>query len=393
MTSDMSHTNPHVCFISQQIYCYLADGDYEGGGGAERQQHLIGKELNQRGFKVSYITGDYGGNGEEVIDACTVKRAIPRSVGYRGGHKKFLNLLAAMREVDADVYYVRSSLILFIFVSIICKIRGKPLVYVIAADSTVEPDRLDDLENGWFSGLYLKQLTQPVIKRLYLRSVAGADQVLTLTDHQREVLMEEYGIPATVVPVGYDLPPGDDIPAPVEREYFFWAGRLTPNNNPDTFLDAATQLPSDEFVMAGPEGNHPKFTEQVVKTAESLDNVTYIGYVKPTAIHEYFREAKGFIQTTGTTAGFGNTTLEAWRFATPVISLHSTFDGMIEKRELGLFADHSADLLAEHIEALSDSPEQIEKYGWNGREYLEEHFSLTSIGDSYEEILLDVVEQ
>jgi glycosyltransferase involved in cell wall biosynthesis len=65
---------------------------------------------------------------------------------------------------------------------------------------------------------------------------------------------------------------------------------------------------------------------------------------------------------------------------------------LIEKREVGLFAYHSVDLLAEHIETLSESPEKIEKYGWNGREYLERHFSLTRIGDSYEEILTDTVE-
>ncbi|MBO4248892.1 glycosyltransferase family 4 protein [Halomicrobium sp. IBSBa] len=387
----MGKSNPHICFISQQVYCYLTDGNYESAGGAERQQYLLGKELRRRGFEISYITGDYGGLGEETIDSITLKRSIPMNVGFSGAHKKFLGLFRAMRNLNADIYYVRSSLVLFIFATAISKIINKRIVYVVASDQTVEPERLDDLEHGWFSNISMKRLTQPIIKRLYLRSVGDADQVITLTNHQKQVLQEEYDIPATVVPVGYDLPPADDILDPSEREYFFWAGRLTPDKHPDTFLDAAAQLPDEEFVMAGPKGGHPEFTERVIKTASSMDNVTYIGYVKPTTIHEYFKKSMGFIQTTGTTAGFGNTTLEAWRFATPVVSLHSNFDGTIEQRELGLYADGSVDLLAEHIEALSDSPEQIDKYGWNGREYLDDHFSLASIGDSYEEILTDVV--
>lgn len=374
---------PHLCFISTTVYSYLADDDIELAGGAERQQFLLGSELSEKGYQVSYITGVFESVGRTNMKGFEVHQSIPLESGITGAPLKIWRIFNAIRECDADIYYVRGNPFHCIIVSNICKMLNKEFVYSIANDAQVDPKRLKESANIGY-------------RKLYMNAVGNASEVATLTNHQKELLREEHGIDATFIPVGYDVPSEEEILPVEDREFVFWAGRIVEYNKPNAFIDLAKEFPELKFVMAGPSEvesdldakimDESSFEVETLRNAREVSNLEYIGFVPPDEIHEYFRKAIAYIQTTDAIADIGNTTLEAWRYATPIITLYTTYDGKIETNELGLYSDSSFEKLVDNMEALVNSPELQEKLGKNGREHLKDNFSLEEITSRYEKL-------
>jgi len=372
---------PHVCFISTTVYAYLSDEPIELAGGAERQQYLLGKELKERGYKISYITGVFDTRAKSKIEGFDVYQSLPLDSGVTGAPLKMWRLFQSMTDCDADIYYVRGNPFHCILAAHMCKLLGKQFVYSIANDAQVDQERL-------------KRDTSYFYRRLYIRSIRMASEVATLTTHQKDLLKQNHNIDATWIPVGYDVPPTDKIVPHSQREYIFWAGRIVEYNKPNAFIDLAREFPETKFVMAGPSEldsdftimGEPTFEEKTIKAAQEVQNLEYIGFVPPDEIHEYFKNAISYIQTTDAIADIGNTTLEAWRYATPIISLYTNYDGKIESNELGLYSAGSFQQLIKNTSTLLESSDLQAKLGYNGRDHLKKHFSLAHITDKYESL-------
>src|ERR1043165_587613 len=98
-----------VCFISLKSYDLLREGAQPRFiGGAERQQVLVGRGLQQLGYRVSFVTLDVGQEdginhkGIRVFKAYHPERGVPvlRSISPRWN-----GLCSALRRADADIYH------------------------------------------------------------------------------------------------------------------------------------------------------------------------------------------------------------------------------------------------------------------------------------------------
>jgi len=369
-----NNTSKHICFVSDTIHSYFDSGFKQGVGGAERQQYLIAQQLHNDGFSISVLTRDYDDTSPEIINGIEVWKEIPDIRGGLNAPKKAASLLTALRTVDADIYYVRGNDFLCLVTSLYCRLTDARFVYAVANDSDIEPEHLNK-KNVLF-------------KNLYLSSIRNADAVTVLTPHQKTVLDRQHGINATVVPCGYDLPPEDELLNHDEREFVLWVGRLDPDQKkPERYLQLAKDTPEVQFVMIGPPDNDDEdrsYFDLIRTQAESLNNMEFIEFVPPDEIHEYFRKASLLVNTSDY-EGFGNVFLEAWRYATPAVTLHYTLHGVIDEQNVGVHVD-SIDDLSTTVRTLHQNSDQRSTMGIAGRELVCDNYSMRAVMDQYREI-------
>lgn len=362
----------HICFVSPKLIHFLYPDKSSSAGGAERQQHLLANEFVNRGYDVSVVTNRTDGRVSENVGEIAVHQAIPTTHGMRTVPHRALALLRALRRVNADIYYVRGNPLISVITSFYCEIFNEKYLYAVANDANVEPAHLRDLGTMYRS--------------LFVRSFKRADSVVCLTEHQKKVLEEEHGVSATVIPCGYTLPELEEIVPQSDRDYVLWVGRIDSHQKkPRRFLELARTLSRIQFVMIGaPNEGEEEFFEQVREEAESIPNLSFKGFVPPDKVASYFREAALVINTSDR-EGFGNIFLEAWRYATPVVSLHYSLDGIIANKPVGVLAG-SKIRLAKNVKNLIDNVDERKRLGDNGRKLVANRFSIQAVADQYEEV-------
>jgi len=124
--------------------------------------------------------------------------------------------------------------------------------------------------------------------------------------------------------------------------------------------------------------------KKIKSRAATIENLNFKGFVPPDAIHDYFRRAYLLVNTSDY-EGFGNVFLEAWRYETPVISLHYTLHGVIDQEPVGYYAG-SMDKLGAQVEGLLLDADCRREFGRNGRQYVGENYSFSSVVTAYEKI-------
>jgi glycosyltransferase involved in cell wall biosynthesis len=367
----------HVCFVSPKIHNFLGTGEETGAGGAERQQYLLAEALRDRGHDVSLLTRNYDdGARYEHRDGLGVWKWIPDVRGVTGAPLKASAVWYALTRIDADVYYVRGNDFLCMAVANYCRLTDAAFVYAVSSDADVEPSYLADYH--------------PLRRRLYVESIRSADAVAAQTHHQQRILAEAHGIDSTILANGYDLPPEADVPSHEDREFVLWVGRIArEQKRPELFLDLARALPEVQFVMVGPPNDDEEvYFEEVQAEAATVDNLRFEGFVEPSAIDEYYRRAIALVNTS-TYEGLPNVFLEAWRYATPVVSLDYDLDGDLRTEPIGRHSG-SMDALVADVASLVDDVECRANLGWSGRDYLDRNYSMRRLVERYEELFAGV---
>lgn len=362
-----------ICFISISAYGYFNE-KVPAGGGAERQFHLLSSNLTNQ-FDVHLIVGDYGQPSIETRDGVTLHKAYRpnSSASFLERGKQLLQLQRAVRQADADIYitrcYPRRLVAFFSLLSIL----QKPLVYHIAADPFVEKPVLANKFHN----------------RLYNYAISNMKQVIVQTQYQKDQIQRNWGVVPEIIPNGYY--PSDIVDLHETRDYFLWVGRIIKKQKrPHLFLDLAASIPNEEFVLIGPTKGNEKYTERITKRAVNMDNVKYVGRVPPSEIHEYYRRAISLVNTS-TFEGFPNTFLEAWRYATPVISL-SVNPGqfLCSEPSTKYFASDDLDLLNDIVRELSNSIDKRIKLGACGIQSFTSQYELSSVVNSYQNLIKEL---
>lgn len=369
----------NICFVSDTIHTYFNSELRKGVGGAERQQCMIAKRLRNEGFQVSVLTLDLKDyTSPQIIDGVEIWKEIPDLRGSVRAPLKVIGLLRALRKVNADLYYVRGNDFLCIVTSLYCQLTDSKFVYAVANDSNIDPNHLSE-RNFLFT-------------KIYLSSISSADAVTVLTPYQKKILARDHGIRSTVVPCGYDIPSADELLSHEHREFILWVGRLDPDQKrPERYLRLAENNPGLPFIMIGPPDNddHDRsYFNKIKEKADSIENLKFIDFVPPDEIHEYFRKASVLVNTSDY-EGFGNVFLEAWRYATPVVTLKYTLHGLINERNVGVQATSIEDL-SRIVEELHMSYDRRSEMGWNGRALIKEKFSIEAVIDQYRQIFSDI---
>lgn len=369
----MTETDRHrVCFITPTAYGYF-NATAPAGGGAERQLYLLSQELIQY-FDVHFIVGDYGQPRRETRDGVTLHRCYVPG-GDATTVSKAVSLTAAMKRAAADVYVNRGPPRHAITVSIIARLLGTPWIYNIANDANLT-HRVDSLAVPF--------------RIAFENALASAGRRITQTSHQRSVLRERFGHGSVVVPNGYPPLPESDVADHANRGYFLWIGRLNrEQKRPHRYLDLAAALPRHEFVLIGSVDRDETYRDEIVARARRLDNVEHIERVPPDEIQTYYDDAIAFINTSAY-EGFPNTFLEAWRSATPVLSLtvdpyrylspHDVDNGT--HRRFG-HADDEPAVLQERAERLATDRSLRRAIGTDSREQFSRRYGIESVAAEY----------
>ncbi|HEX6154859.1 MAG TPA: glycosyltransferase family 4 protein, partial [Burkholderiales bacterium] len=119
-------------------------------GGAEVQQSNLARLFVANGYRVSMVTMDYGQPERSVVDGVTVYKAFAPHAGLPGLrflHPRITSMWRALREVDADIYYQRSSAMWTGVVAAFCRRYGKRSIYAGASDRDFEPGQ-EQIKHG-----------------------------------------------------------------------------------------------------------------------------------------------------------------------------------------------------------------------------------------------------
>jgi len=361
-----------VSFVSPRLYRYISPNSQKPAGGAQRQQSMISTQLASRGYDVSAIVADYGHSDCGRHGGVKLIKGVPETLsGMSSVLKAVYSLARSMHTVDADVYLVRGAPRLATTAFLISKVLQKRFTFRVANDADVDPSYLKDRYNQFFSYLYRV-------------SISNADIVIAQTRKQRQLLRNNFGVEAKIVPNGYDLPPSSELLPHRERGYVLWVGSSDPDKkNPYLFLRLAKQVPGVSFKMISqPIPGNENFHEEIKKETTSVSNLDFIGTVAPDEVHSYYREAMLLVNTSNY-EGFPNTFLEAWRYETPIVSLYFDLDGLLGKNRCGIRAG-TMEALIKVVKIIISDPSTRSKLGKNGRTYMKKSFSLDMVVDSYE---------
>ncbi|WP_254840507.1 glycosyltransferase family 4 protein [Natronomonas marina] len=366
--------NLEICFIAPYLYKYLDEKENKPAGGAQRQQYLLASELKNRGYSIKLLVEDVGQDKEQSIEDMLVVSGCPTNISsFFKIPQQICLLWHAIYTIDADIYYVRGAPRLTIAVGIGCKLLGKNFVFCAANDSDIFKSHLQE------------KYTKPV-RKAYFWTIRNADTVISQTNRQRSQMESDFNIDSVRIPNGYTIPDSKCLLHHEERQFVLWVGSSDPNQKrPEKFLKLAKSLPEEDFVMISkPHPGREKYHDELKNRAENIDNIYFLGTTPPDLVHEYHRRAKVFINTSAY-EGFPNTFLEAWRFATPIVSLSFDVDQILRTKEVGMHSGSQAQL-EEDTELLLSAPERRNQMGQNGRELLKEKYSLSSVTDRYEEV-------
>jgi glycosyltransferase involved in cell wall biosynthesis len=307
-------TRPHICFVAPSTWPIFSGArDIPVVGGAEVQQSIIAPELAKRGFKVTMVTLDYGQDDATDVKGVTVRKLYRPDAGFpvvRFVYPRITTLWRVLKEVDADIYYQRTSAALTGLMAMFCRRNGKKCVYSGASDVDFLPGR--------------QEIGLARDRWLFEHGLRNVDRVFVQNANQLENAKANYGREGALIPNCY-APPAGARPAD-PNGYVLWVASVKPQKRPEIFLEMARRLPQHKFVMIGgadASGKGDEYAQGIRAAAESLPNVEYRGFLPFLEADQQFSGARVLVNTS-MYEGFPNTFLQAWARGVPSIAFVDT---------------------------------------------------------------------
>jgi len=314
---------PSLCFVGPGNLPALArEYGHLRVGGMEMQQVLLARTLAKEGYDVSMVVADHGQPDGASWDGITTWRTYARDAGLpivRFIHPRWTSVWSALKRADADIYYVSGAGMLLGLVALFARRYHRKLVFRVASTLDCDP-----------ATLCVEHLRD---RKLYEYGLRHADVVLAQTGEQQAMLKRAYGRECTVAPpLAHAGGSGRDFD---ERDVdVFWVGNLRPLKRPQLFVDLARRLPTLRFAMAGgPYPGAEAFFEEIRRTAASIPNLHFHGWVAPDELHTLYARAR-VLAGTSETEGFPNIYLQAWSHGMPVVAYLDP-DALIRTHGLG----------------------------------------------------------
>jgi glycosyltransferase involved in cell wall biosynthesis len=278
-----------------------------------------------------------------------------------------------LREVDADVYYQRSSAMWTGVIAEFCRRYGKRAIYAGASDR--------DFEIGQ------EQILLGRDRWLYRRGLARVDRIVAQNPFQVESCRRNHKRAAVLVPSCY-VPPPHAQRAKVENDPVLWVGTIHGYKRPEIFLELAERLPHRRFVMiGGPSigGERLKagYFEDMRDRAARLPNLEFTGFLPLHQVEQWFDRAR-LLVLTSVYEGMPNVFLQAWARGVPTVS---TVD--VGAPVNTVFADAAQG--AAKVEALLSNTALWDQASADSLAYFERNHSSTEVLARYARLLEELV--
>ncbi len=271
-------------------------------GGVETHVKEISERLVERGHEVVVHAADAGGDvrSRETRNGVVVRRH--RAVAPDGAFHVAPGIAAAVRRARADVVHAHNyhSLPLALAALGVGDARFVVTPHYHGASADPVRDRL-------------LSLYRPVGRRALRR----ADDVVAVSEWERDRLRDDFGVEATVIPNGVDVERFRNAePVRRDRPYLLTVGRLEEYKGVQYVVRALQKL-DYELVVAG-EGPFRDDLERIAHENGVSEQVDFHGYVSDDDLASLFAGAEAYV-TMSEHEAYGMTVAEALAAETPCV--------------------------------------------------------------------------
>lgn len=343
-----------VCFVSTKAYPLFNPVSRIMFGGIETRSWLFGRHLAKLpGFKVSFLVKDEGQEPKKKYGNITVYT-------YQCRHPANA-INPVFKLVNADVYVCFGVNSISSEVVSACKQLGKPVLLSIASDNDLSTDyyKLSETINRYRDSGHLCYYT-----------IAYSDQIMVQTEKQKQLLMELFRRPSTIIKNPIDIVEDtDSLPDYRDRKYALWIGRSDNfHKRPDVCIKLARMCPHIPFKMILNRSDSDIY-RAIEKNKPA--NVRIIEHVPFQKMPAYFSNARVFLTTSSAEfEGFPNVILQAGKYSTPVLSSGVDPDAFMTTHGCGLVSKGSIQELAGKLRALWNNHELCDSLTERMRHYL-----------------------
>lgn len=367
-----------VCFVSIYAYHYFNPESKSRFGGAEYQLYLLAKKLaSDPEFEVSFVVGDFGHNIGDVDNIHLYKFFDPRPKWkYFRAIKAFINLWNNLRKINGDVYIQSSANFETVVVSLFARFKRRKFIYLIAHDDEVKLEKPEWMAPNGIVG--------EIRWKLFKNALRNSDLVLAQHEEQRHDLERNYKKGSKVRLYAHKITkPEINID---QKKYILWVARGEKWKQPEIFLKLSEKFPNEKFVMVMPATNDLEYFNHIKSAASKLKNLEFIDMVPFDKIDEYFLHAKIFVNTSRS-EGFPNTFIQAALARTSILSLNINPNQMLEKFQMGFWANGNTDKLSNFLTQIVNDNNQLQKIGDQAYNYVKTHHDLDVITENDKQLI------
>ena len=364
-------TKPHICFVAPNIYPVLSDDfSHQIVGGAELQQAAIARGLVERGYRVSVVCLDFGQGAIVKIDGIEIHKTIRPDAGLpiiRFLYPKLTSIWSRLREVNADIYYVRTASMLTGVVAKFAKRYDKKSIFAGAdnRDFLIGKSRIrfwrDRLMHEW--------------------GIRNVDKLIAQNKEQIDACYSNYHRNAVEIANGL-VPPKEK--SNKRREKILWVSTIRELKRPDRLIRMAKLLPHREFIMVGGcDKFEAALFDRVKAEADMEPNIEFVGFVPLPDVERYF-DLAWILVNTSDSEGFPNTFLQAWARAIPTVSFVDC--GLSRGDDDVGYRVDTVQQMAEIAEDLFLDEHEHERMGKICKKYCYDHHSPDVVFSKYEKL-------
>lgn len=272
-------------------------------GGVETHVQEVSERLAERGHDVTVLTADNGKDVRTKESRNGIEVIRHRGFSPSGAFHVAPEILTTIRRFDADIVHAHnyhSLLILFAAMG------------VDDARLVVTPHYHGGSES------FIRDRLLSVYKPAGVWSLRQADEIIAVSNWERNKLQADFGVEATVIPNGIDIDRFRDAePQKHERPYMLTVGRLEKYKGVQHVIRALPDLPEYDLFVVG-SGPYQENLQEIAVSAGVEDQVVFLGYVNDAELPSLYAGANVYV-TMSEFESFGITVGEALSAGTPAV--------------------------------------------------------------------------
>ena len=272
-------------------------------GGVETHVKEISERLVDQGHEVVVHSADLGPDveGWELRNGVEVHRHR----GFSPGDAFHIapGIASSVRRAEADVVHAHNY-------------HSLP-VFIAALGVTDERFVVTTHYHGESAGSVRDRLLS-LYRPFGKWAVEQADEVIAVSEWEREQLREDFGVDATVVPNGVDVERfASAEPERRDRPYLLTVGRLDEYKGVQHVIRAMPELEEFDLLVAG-SGPYRDELEEIAAAEGVADRVEFLGYVDDDRLPGLYAGADVYV-TLSEFEAYGMTVAEALATGTPCV--------------------------------------------------------------------------
>ena len=350
-----------VCFFSPHAYPLFNTQCSVEFGGAEVQLYLLAKELaTDKKYSVHFMVADFGQGKIEEFDNVHVYKSFRLRKKFRYFYSVFaaFQLLFILKRIDADLYIQRAAGFETFIIAFFCRLFRKKFIYMTA--SRIECD--DRLQKKGF-----------LFSKFHLFGMKCAYLLLTQGIEDQKLLKKNFFLNSHILRNSFSLERDAGV---IKKEYVLWVSSCQPLKQPEIFLELATRLPEERFVMIlSPHAYHSDLYDRIIKQTEKIPNIQLVSKVPFHEIDTYYEKAKLFVNTS-LYEGFPNSFIQAAKYKTPIISFGVNPDNFLEEYRCGFSCEFDFEKMVRQIRTLLENEDLRYEMSENILQYVLQHHDI-----------------